>query len=335
MANNCIERAVGIIKSGGLVSFPTETVYGLGADAFNANAIKRIYDAKGRPGDNPLILHIANIGQAHELAESLPAYATVLINKYWPGPLTIIVNKNQHLASWVGGHPKNITSTIGIRMPSHPVAQAFLQAVGCPIAAPSANKSGRPSPTTLKHVQDDFLATGEIEMMLDGAGSEIGIESTVVDITGEKPVILRHGAITQEMIENVTGMTLGNTNIVNVAPRSPGMKYKHYAPKAPMVILKGQPHNIAKYIASEIHNGRIGLLITKETQDAILQNPNQTILTLSTNQTEVAQNLFSQLRKFDEIGVTKIYAESVSTDGIGVAIMDRMIKAAEGNILQV
>jgi len=345
-----IESAARIINDGGLVAFPTETVYGLGADAFNAKAVEQIYAAKGRPNDNPLILHVASVEHFLELSESLPQYVMSLINAYWPGPLTLVVKKKCHLPSWVGGHPRGSTSTIGIRMPSHPVALQFLAAAGCPVAAPSANKSGRPSPTTYQHVKDDFTAQ-EIGMILDGSGSDIGIESTVVDATGERPVILRPGAITEEMI---TSTVSGNTALLKLTmhsqstmeceakqpapPRSPGTKYRHYAPKAPMVILKGQPDNVAAHILNEYNtNERLGLLITEPTQNILANHklPSAKIMTLSHNNADVAKNLFAQLRSFDTLNVTQIYAEAVTDDGIGKAVMDRMIKAAEGNIVNV
>jgi len=342
-----IQKAARILHDGGLIAFPTETVYGLGADAFNAQAVERLYAAKGRPGDNPLILHIATVEQFTELTEELPHYAMSLIDAYWPGPLTLIAKKKYHLPSWVGGHPLNSTNTIGVRMPSHPVAKAFLDAAGCPVAAPSANKSGRPSPTTSQHVKDDFGTTGEIDMILDGAGADIGIESTVVDVTGAQPVILRPGIITERMIRVAAKVALANTltntnDAKNItAPRSPGMKYRHYAPKAPMVILKGQSYDVAMYILNEYNKTpqgeQIGLLITDLTKQILAnhQLSNTKIRTLSQDHITVAQNLFAQLREFDTLGVTKIYTEAVADDGIGVAIMDRMLKAAEGNVVNV
>ena len=342
-AKKRIQKAARIINNGGLVAFPTETVYGLGADAFNAQAVERIYTAKGRPGDNPLILHIATIEQFMELAEDLPYYVASLIDVYWPGPLTLIAKKKSHLPSWVGGHPQNNTDTIGVRMPSHPVAKAFLMAAGCPVAAPSANKSGRPSPTTSQHVKDDFEATGEVDMILDGKGADIGIESTVVDITGSQPGILRPGVITEKMIRAAAKVELADAKGAEntVVPRSPGMKYRHYAPKAPMVILKGQSSDVATYILNEYNKApegeQIGLLITELTKNALAGQPlpDAKIKNLSQNHIRVAQNLFAQLRDFDTLGVTKIYAEAVTDDGIGVAIMDRMLKAAEGNVVNV
>ena len=333
MADNCIIKAAGIIQAGGLVSFPTETVYGLGADAFNPSAVAAVYAAKGRPSDNPLILHVASMPQVLSLIEPLPGCALALVRHFWPGPLTIIAQKKSSIPTWIGGHPNHSTQTIGIRMPSHPVAMDFLRVVGCPVVAPSANKSGRPSPTTLRHVHDDFLETGEIGFMLDGAGSEIGIESTVVDVTGEKPIILRHGAITEEMIGDVTGLGLDTTKNDTEPPRAPGMKYRHYAPKAPMTVCCGNPRHIAQYIATHCTDNLVGLLVSEAVQKLLPSGHTFAVKTLSNNPNEVARDLFANLRYFDDMAVTQIFAEGVPLTGLGMAIMDRMGKAAEGNII--
>jgi len=334
-----ITKAANIIKDGGLVAFPTETVYGLGADAFNGRAVERIYSAKGRPGDNPLILHVANTGQLLELADSPPPYALALAKTYWPGPLTLIVKKKYHLPEWLGGHPQNSTATIGIRIPSHPVALALIEAASCPIAAPSANKSGRPSPTSAVHVADDFSGTNEIDMILDGAISNIGLESTVVDVTGDYPVILRPGAITQEMIQEVTQLQLRDASVTDT-PRSPGIKYRHYSPKAPMAILKGEPNAIAAHIKNECETKPeqlIGVYVTEATKTILetyqLQNINY--IHLSNDPQIVAQNLFAHLRQFDKLNVFIIFAEAVPDTNLGTAIMDRMLKAADGNTINV
>ena len=335
--NRRINKAANIIKNGGLVAFPTETVYGLGADAFDIRAVERIYMAKGRPGDNPLILHVAKHEQFFELTEDIPPYAATLIKVFWPGPLTLIAKKKPDLPGWVGGHPNNHTNTIGVRIPKHPVALAFLEAVGGPIAAPSANKSGRPSPTSAEHVKNDFSDSGEVNMILDGGKVlDVGIESTVVDITGNTPVILRPGSITREMIQSVTGREPGNAKTGDV-PRSPGTKYRHYAPNAPMTILRGTPKNIADYLSSESFEAdeKIGLLISETTKSLLPKNRNTKIISLDGDMNLAAQKLFANLRKFDKLNVSKIYTESIPNAGIGIAIMDRMLKAAEGNVIDV
>jgi len=334
-----IEEAADIIKNGGLVAFPTETVYGLGADAFNSRAVERIYAAKGRPSDNPLILHVADIKQFLELVEPPPDYALALAKAYWPGPLTLIAKKKYHIPEWVGGHPQKSTATIGVRVPNHPIALALITAAGCPIAAPSANKSGRPSPTSAAHVAEDFSANSEIDIVLDGAISNVGLESTVVDVTGDFPVILRPGAITKEMILKTTGLQPSEATVTD-APRSPGIKYKHYAPKAQVIILKGEPGSIAEYILKECKANaeqKIGVLVTAPTKSILDKNalPNMKVITLGNGHEAMAKNLFSNLRQFDKLGVSVIFAESVQFSGLGIAIMDRMLKAAEGNVFNV
>jgi L-threonylcarbamoyladenylate synthase len=326
-----IETASSFLREGGLVVFPTETVYGLGADAFNANAVARIYSEKGRPGDNPLILHIASIEDFKRLAFNPPEYAFALIEAYWPGPLTLVARKNPDLPDWLGGHPTGKTETVGIRMPAHKIAQALIECTGI-IAAPSANKAGRPSPTTLAHVLEDFPAN-EI-MTLDGGSSIVGLESTVVDITRENPVILRLGAITEEEIRKIVSVSKAADSANETAPRSPGMKYKHYAPRAEMIILHGERENIASYILN--NHLKTGVLVSRKTA-VLLENspPNIKLLVLGDDEKTIAQNLFSCLRECDRLGVEIIFAEAVAEKGLGAAIMDRMCKAAEGRIINV
>ena len=342
-----IKQAGLCIREGGLVAFPTETVYGLGADAFNRHAVARVYSTKGRPGDNPLILHVDGQEAFTELAQSPPDYAMELIKYHWPGPLTLVTKKKPNLPHWLGGHPDRETDTIGIRVPSHPIAMALLKASGCVIAAPSANKAGRPSPTTAAHVLEDFPeAKDDSFMVLDGGGSTVGLESTVIDITGEYPVLLRPGAVTAERIRWVTGLKLEGAESAKspgqISPRSPGMKYKHYAPRAPMTVVSGTPSNIASFVLRqcerpEYTNWPIGLLIRKETRAFIPENirGGVKILISGSDDMVIAKNLFSCLRQFDKLGVSLIYAEAVPEDGLGMAIMDRMLKAAEGRVINV
>jgi L-threonylcarbamoyladenylate synthase len=353
-----INEAAEIIKEGGIVAFPTETVYGLGADAFNSRAVERVYSAKGRPTDNPLILHVANTEQFLELTETPREYALALANKFWPGPLTLIAKKKDYLPEWLGGHPSKSTSTVGVRIPGHPIAKALIEAVGGPIAAPSANKSGKPSPTSAFHVAEDFSypkefitkktkksdysafpVGGEIDMILDGEISEIGIESTVVDVTGDIPVILRPGAITPEMIQDATGiipMEADKKN--NSAPRSPGVKYRHYAPKANMFILKGEPENIASHIINKCETNpeqKIGALVTEAVKKIISAYNLPNLIVLCDDKQIIARNFYSNLRKFDRQEVNSIFAEAVCETHMGAAIMDRMRKAAGGNVINV
>jgi len=375
-----IQSAAELIRDGGLVVFPTETVYGLGADALNANAVRRIYDTKGRPGDNPLILHIAGDSASEKfraLTSEVPNYAYALIEAFWPGPLTLVARKSLTLPDWVGGHPDRQADTIGIRMPAHPLALALIAAAGCPIAAPSANKAGRPSPTTLAHVVEDFPflnGTKDEQLLhamlaLEGGNTDVGLESTVVDVTGNIPVVLRPGAITEEDIFSAitaaralphdtlaSGSRIGNfkcelhdnggsygtspklppEDSPASIPRAPGMKYKHYAPRAEMTVLCGESENIARYILNEQTSKKIGALVFKETAQLLKNAPsNIKIFELGEDDTAAAKNLFAALRKADALGTELIFAESVHENGLGVAVMDRMKKAADGRIMQV
>ena len=349
-------EAAALIAGGGIVAFPTETVYGLAADAFNPSAVARVYAAKGRPGDNPLILHVASPDAFFELAESPPAYAYALIKAFWPGPLTLVAKKKPGLPPWVGGHPKSAADTVGVRMPSHPLAKAVIEASGCVVAAPSANLAGTPSPTLAEHVAADFKH-GEIDFILDGGAVPGGLESTVVDVTGPRPVILRPGAITAEMVAAATGLeTHGQalpanenekeTGPPSAPPRSPGMKYRHYAPKAPMTLLIGSESDIAAYVLNQSvkeQSLRIGVLVTAETEAVLRRSLSETcheyrhleFINLGSKAAPetIAHNLYASLRKFDAQGVDVIYAEGLMQEGLGAAIMDRMRKAAEGRVL--
>ncbi|MCL2216695.1 MAG: L-threonylcarbamoyladenylate synthase [Defluviitaleaceae bacterium] len=357
-----IERAAEFIREGGLVAFPTETVYGLGGDALNRKAVAKIYTTKGRPGDNPLILHVANPDGFSELAHDPPEYAFALIKAFWPGPLTLVAQKKPHLPRWLGGHPDLETETIGIRMPEHPVARALIKAAGRPIAAPSANKAGKPSPTTAAHVLEDFPnPEAEGIMVLDGGSVSVGLESTVVDITGDAPRILRPGAVTPQMIHDTTGLEalspdssnpassrtesqLSHVHGSKTALRSPGMKYRHYAPRAPMTILSGEAENVAAYIMKEHQRAAplgqiVGALIPMETYTFFSKIPTPpslkaiTICEKLSDSEEIARNLFSSLRRFDKLGTDIIYAQAVPASGLGAAIMDRLQKASEGRVV--
>ncbi len=327
-----LQEAAGIIRDGGLVAFPTETVYGLGADAMNAEAAARIYEAKGRPSDNPLIVHIADREQMDLLAENVPETAKKIMEAFWPGPLTIILNKKKEVPHGTTGG----LDTVAIRMPSHPVAQALIRESGCMIAAPSANTSGRPSPTTAAHVMEDMQ--GRIPMILDGGAVGIGIESTILDMTGEIPMILRPGYITREMLEEVAGevkidpAVSGKQMPQNVVAKAPGMKYRHYAPKGSLILVEGPEDKVIEKINAltqeKAKQGyKVGVLGTDETLDRYRADWRRSMGKRSCPDSVAAQ-LYSLLRECDEQGLDYIYSESFFADGLGNAIMNRMLKAA-------
>ncbi|SHK51165.1 L-threonylcarbamoyladenylate synthase [Desulforamulus aeronauticus] len=328
-----IEKAAAIIKAGGLVAFPTETVYGLGAHGLSSEAVAKIYCAKGRPSDNPLILHVANLQMAVGLSRQLPTAAKLLMETFWPGPLTLVV-------PGVAEIPREVTGgldTVAIRMPDHPVALALISAAGIPIAAPSANKSGKPSPTTADHVRTDLA--GCIDALLDAGPAGVGLESTVLDLTGAVPVILRPGGVTYEQLKQVLPKVIIDPSVLgeklpkNQAPRSPGMKYKHYAPTAPMILFTGVPQRVREKLAAHLkelatQGKRVGILASKEN---IHYYPGEAIvLPLGTreNPATAAASLFELLRQFDKLQVDTILAEGLDTKGIGLAVMNRLQRAA-------
>lgn len=320
-----------IIREGGLVAFPTETVYGLGANALDEQAAARIYAAKGRPSDNPLIAHIAEESQLFDLAEDVSETARLLMRAYWPGPLTMIFKKKEIV-------PKGTTGgldTVAVRMPDHPVARRLIREAGVPIAAPSANLSGRPSPTCAEHTVQDM--DGKIEMILDGGFCRIGIESTILDMTEEVPVILRPGFITYEMLMDLLGevrvdQALDPKQWENFRPKAPGQKYKHYAPKAPMTLVEGNTEAVVRKIRELVQQSvregkRTGIICTDETLNCYTQGVIKSIGTRA-HLESVAHNLYDILREFDESGVEVIYSEAFSFDALGYAVMNRLIKAA-------
>lgn len=325
-----IQEAGAILKAGGLVAFPTETVYGLGADALNAEAAAKTYEAKGRPSDNPLIVHIADMDALEKIVADISWSAVRLAENFWPGPLTMIFDKSEAVPySTTGG-----LDTVAVRMPANQVAQELIREAGGYVSAPSANTSGRPSPTTAEHVRLDL--DGKIDMILDGGSVEIGLESTIVDMTVDPPMILRPGAITVEMIEQVIGgvaideTVLGNES--NKAPKAPGMKYRHYAPKAKLIIVEGNIKEevlaIRQLCYAAMREGKkVGIIATGET---ICYYKNGVIKNIGSRENEktIARNLYAVLREFDDEGVDVIYSESFANVGIGNAIMNRLEKAA-------
>lgn len=325
-----LKEASAVIRSGGLVAFPTETVYGLGGNATNPEASRKIYAAKGRPSDNPLIVHIADFSQLRNIVAEVPQEAEKLAEAFWPGPLTMILRKNDVIPYETTGG----LDTVAIRMPSHPVARAFLQDSGCMIAAPSANTSGRPSPTTAQHVWGDLH--GKIEILLDGGPVGIGIESTIVDLSEERPMILRPGFITQEMLSAVLGDVGMDPGLASEnskqPPKAPGMRYRHYAPKADLTLVEGTMEEVISKINALTREAQamgksVGVLATEENKDRYVAD-HVIVIGQRQDEAEIARHLFDVLRQFDDLQVDLIYSESFVAAGVGQAIMNRLLKAA-------
>ncbi|MEZ3503341.1 MAG: threonylcarbamoyl-AMP synthase [Lachnospiraceae bacterium] len=321
-----MQKAGSILKSGGLVAFPTETVYGLGADALNTEAAEKIYAAKGRPSDNPLIIHIADMGHLDKIVKYVPDEAKKLADAFWPGPLTMILNKSACVPYGTTGG----LDTVAVRMPSDKIAQELIRRGGGYVAAPSANISGRPSPTTAQHVYEDM--NGRIPLILDGGAVEIGLESTIVDLTADVPVILRPGYISLAMVQAILGRAEMDRGLIaddsGIRPKAPGMKYRHYAPKAELKIIEGPIDRVISYINQRADGSRrIGIICTEETREAY---PHGDIKSIGSrkNELSIANHLFEVLREFDEDGVEAIYSESFEAPGLGQAIMNRLLKAA-------
>ncbi len=335
--NELFSRAGEILKTGGLVAFPTETVYGLGGDALNEEASGKIYAAKGRPSDNPLIVHIADTGAVYKLATEVTGQARMLMEAFWPGPLTIIFKKKDIVPDATTGG----LDTVAIRMPSHPAALKLIKDSGVYIAAPSANLSGRPSPTTAAHVAEDL--DGRIDMILDGGPVGIGIESTIVDVTGNIPVILRPGYISAEMIKNILGDVMMDPALesvdINVRPKAPGMKYTHYAPKGELTIVEGERDKVTEKITElvrekEAQGFKTAVLCDTENVSAY-QVKNVLDAGSKKNEITVSSSLYRLLRLCDDMGADYIYSESFRECDMGYAIMNRLIKAAGHRIINV
>jgi L-threonylcarbamoyladenylate synthase len=333
-----IRIAAKIIKRGGLVAFPTETVYGLGANALNSDAVLALFKAKNRPLDNPPIVHVENIDRIYELAEHVPPEAKQLIQRFWPGPLTLIFKRSPAIPSvTVAG-----LDTVAIRMPKHKVALMLIKESSCPIAAPSANLAGKPSPTSAKHVFDDL--NGRIDAILDGGTTRIGVESTVLDLSSDPPLVLRPGGTPFEALKKVLPSVELHPFVVAESElslgeiRSPGMKHKHYAPSAEVIVVEGSiPAMIARIkelAASYKQKGaKVGVLATDETQTVYQADAVET-LGSRFNLDMVAKNLFSRLRELDAKRLDVIIAEGLSTEGLGLAVMNRLRKASGYNIVK-
>lgn len=332
-----IMQAGEIIRNGGLVAFPTETVYGLGGDGLNPDSSRKIYAAKGRPSDNPLIIHIYRKEDLQVLVKEIPDNAKKLAEAFWPGPLTMILPKADLV-------PKETTGgldTVAVRMPSHKVALAFIEAAGGFVAAPSANLSGKPSPTLAKYVVEDM--DGRIDMIIDGGDIAIGLESTIVDLTGEVPMILRPGYITLDMLQDVLGEVKCDPTLLDgdckERPKAPGMRYRHYAPKGDMLIVDGETEAVVREINRWVEDSRkqgfkTGVIATGENADKYEADVVK-VVGGRNEETAIAASLYRILREFDDEEVDAIYSESFATDGIGQAIMNRLLKAAGHKYIQI
>lgn len=332
-----IEEAAAIIRKGGIVAFPTETVYGLGADAMNKEAVGKIFDAKGRPHDNPLIVHIADKADLSRYAVDIPDIAWKIADKFWPGPITILLKKNKCI-------PYETTAnleTVGIRFPSNTIAQDFIKASGRPIAAPSANISGRPSPTDVERCVEDL--DGKVDCIIGGENCKVGVESTIIDCSVNPPCILRPGGVTLEELREMDERIYIDPAILkkmpaNIKPKAPGMKYRHYAPKAKVIIVQGNLQKtidkVNELMVNYIVEGKkVGLMVTEETKDSY-NCENIICMGKRSDLSTVAHNLFEALRSFDDQGVDVILAEAVEEKGVGVAVMNRLKKSAGYNIIK-
>lgn len=337
-----LRRAGELLKRGGLVAFPTETVYGLGGDALNPSSSRKIYAAKGRPSDNPLIVHIYRTEDLYRIAGNVPKKALLLAKAFWPGPLTMILPKSDLV-------PRETTGgldTVAVRLPSHRAARDMIRYAGGFVAAPSANLSGKPSPTLARYVVEDMM--GRIDMILDGGQVGIGLESTIVDLTVDPPQILRPGYITEEMLREVLGEVREDATLFTAdsgqAPRAPGMKYRHYAPKGELTIVKGPGEQVVEYInrktrEAQLAGEKTGVIAVTETAHLYVGDSVKTAGDRRDEET-IARHLYSILREFDDENVTRIYSESFGDTtgaggGFGQAIMNRLLKAAGHQVIDV
>ncbi len=326
-----IEAVANILKNGGLAAIPTETVYGLAANAFDADACANIFKAKGRPGDNPLIVHISDMAMLSEIVEEIPEGAKKLAEKYWPGPLTMIMKKNERIPDVTSaGLP-----SVAVRFPAHPVARAIIEKAGIPLAAPSANLSGSPSPTSFGHCTHDLM--GRVDAIIDGGMCCVGVESTIISFAGEKPVLLRPGYVTLEQLSEVLGeVELSHAVLEKLGEGekvlSPGLKYKHYAPKADVTLVKASSEDYINFVNEHAAEGVFALCFDEEAEK----------LSVSTvtygsefSDEEQAEHIFDALRKIDESGAKKVFAHSPKTSGIGLAVYNRLIRAAGFDVIEI
>ena len=316
---DAIERAASIIRDGGLVAFPTETVYGLGADAMNENAVQKIFEAKGRPSDNPCIVHVAGRRMLDDVSVGIDAKAELLIKNFWPGPLTLVLGRKPDVPSSVSAG----LSTIAARMPNNRIALELIQAAGVPIAAPSANSSGRPSPTTASHVLADLA--GRVDLVLDGGDTKIGIESTVLDLTSDPPIILRPGWITKEMLRSVIG-TVEDSASEEDLRRSPGTRHRHYSPRAKVILVEhGLTQRIERLCREHLNRGSVGFIGHSRLS---IDNDSFYPIYLDADADKYAHSIYLALREIDSKNPEIIIVEGINDEGVGASVMDRLRRAA-------
>ena len=314
-----VRRAAEVIRAGGLVAFPTETVYGLGADALSAAAVTRIFEAKERPRGNPLIVHLAGIDALDDVAAQVPARVQDAALRFWPGPLTLVLPRGRAVPLMTTGG----LETVAVRVPAHPVARALIHAASRAIAAPSANRSGRPSPTCAEHVREDL--DGRIELLLDGGPTSVGVESTVLDMTSEPPTLLRPGGVTLEQLEDCLGeIRLVSSDDEEAASRSPGLRFRHYAPRAPILLIEAGTGERA--VVSWLEAGKSVALMVQRAATA--ERPRLTVKTMPADSEGYARELFGALRELDARGVDAIFVEAIAEEGLGRTVMDRLRRAA-------
>ena len=325
-----IEAVANILKNGGLAAIPTETVYGLAANAFDEKACENIFKAKGRPGDNPLIVHISDLSMLDDIVVEFPEKAKLLAGEFWPGPLTMILKKSEKIPDVTSA---NLPS-VAVRFPAHPVARRIIEETGLPLAAPSANLSGSPSPTSFEHCVHDLM--GRVDAIIDGGTSSVGVESTIISLAGEKPVLLRPGYITLEQLTETIGEVEVSHAVLEKLEEgekvlSPGMKYKHYAPKAPVTLIKASSEDYVKYVNEHAEEGIFALCFDEESEK----------LSVSTvcygsefSDAQQAEHIFDALRRIDESGAKRVFAHSPKVTGIGLAVYNRLIRAAGFDIIE-
>lgn len=317
-----IQRAAGIIRAGGLVAFPTETVYGLGAAATNEDAVRRLFEAKGRPADNPLIVHVSSRAMLNTTAAALDVHSEKLIRRLWPGPLTLVLARKAEIAPSVSAG----LATVAVRMPANRIALDLLDTAGVPIAAPSANASGKPSPTRAEHVLADL--GGRIDLLLDGGETRIGIESTVLDMTADPPTILRPGWITRETLEQIVGPVREGVSASHLR-RSPGTLHRHYRPRARVILIESGPQSIAELCRLELKRGKVGLIAHSALE---IDSDQFSLFRLRNSPDDYAHSIYSAMRQLDAWGADVIVIEAINERGEGAAVMDRLRRAASETI---